>query len=99
MRVGLSITSWLYKSSMHMQPDIESTVHCFLHCIYYNSAKISLLNYLNYVGWTLLSLSDFSLVNILLYGVPQSDDSQNAYILNSSIRYILIYERYSGRLF
>ena len=79
--------------------DIESTVHYFLHCNYYNSARISLLNDLNSVDKTLLSLSDLSLVNILLYGGPQFDDSQNAYILNSSIKYILISERFSGRLF
>ena len=56
--------------------DIESTVHFFLHCNYYNSARISLLNDLNSVDRTLLNLSDLSLVNVLLYGGPQFDDSQ-----------------------
>ena len=81
--------------------DIESTVHYFLHCNYYNGARMSLLNDndLNSVDRTLLSLSDLSLVNILFYGGPQFDDSQPAYILNSSIKYILISERFSGRLF
>ena len=79
--------------------DNESTVHYFLHCNYYNSARISLLNDLNSVDRTLLSLSDLSLVNILLYVGPQFDDSQNAYILNSSIKYILISGGFSGRLF
>ena len=79
--------------------DIESTVHYFLHCNYYNSASISLLNDLNAVDRTLLSLSDLSLLNVLLYGGPQFDDSQNTYILNLSIKYILISERFSGRLF
>ena len=93
MSIGLSIT--LCTCSL----DIESTVDYFVHCNYYNSARISLLNDLNYVDRTLLSLSDLSLVNILLYGGPQFDDSQNAYILNSSIKYILIPERFSGHLF
>ena len=79
--------------------DIEPTVHYFLHCNYYNSATISLLNDLNSVDRTLLSLSNLSLVNILLYGDPQFDDSQNAYILNSRIKYILISERFRGHLF
>ena len=79
--------------------DIESTVHYFLHCNYYNSARISLLNDLNSVDRTLLNLSDLPLINVLLYGGPQFDDSQNAYILNSSMKYILISERFSGRLF
>ena len=64
-------------------------------------------NDLNSVDRTLLSLyllyllylSDLSLVNILFYGGPQFDDSQPTYILNSSIKYILISERFSGRLF
>ena len=75
--------------------DIESTVHYFLHCNYYNNARISLLNDLNSVDRTLLSLSDSSLVNVLLYGGPQFDDSQKTYILNSSIKYILISDRFS----
>ena len=44
--------------------DIESTVHYFLHCNYYNSARISLLNDLNSVDRTLLNLSDLSLDNV-----------------------------------
>ena len=79
--------------------DIESTVHYFLHCNYYNSARIFLLNDLNSVDKTLLSLSDLSLVNVLLCGGPHVEDFQNAYILNSSIKYILISERFKGCLF
>ena len=84
-----------------MQPGhrVNSSVLSHLHCKYYNNARISLLNDLNSVDKTLLSLSDLSLVNILLYGGPQFNKSQNAYILNSSIKYILISERFSGRLF
>ena len=36
--------------------DIESTLHYFLHCNYYNSARVSLLNNLNSVDRTLLNL-------------------------------------------
>ena len=61
--------------------DIESTVHFFLHCNYYNSVRTSLLNYLNSVERNLLNLSDLSLVNVLLCGGPQFDDSQNAFTL------------------
>ena len=43
--------------------DIESTVHYFLHCNYYNSARISHLNDLNSVERTLLNLSYLSLDN------------------------------------
>ena len=52
----------------------------------YNSAKISLLNDLKSLDRT---LSDLSLVNVLLYGDPQFADSENAFILNSSIRYYI----------
>ena len=71
--------------------DIESTVHFFLHCNYYNSARISFLNDLNSVDKTLLNLSDLSLVNVLLYGGPQFHDSQNALTLNSSIITVIFF--------
>ena len=79
--------------------DIESTVPYFIHYSYYNRARLSLLDDLNTADWTSLNLSDLSLVNVLLYGGLQFDDSQNAFILNSSIKYALISERFSGRLF
>ena len=78
---------------------IESTVHYFFHYNYYNSARISLLNDLNSINRTLLNLSDLSLVNVFLYGDPQFNDSRNAYILNSSFKYILISKIFSGHLF
>ena len=78
--------------------DIESTVHYFLHCNYYNGARISLLNDLNSVDRTLLNLSDLSLVNVLLYGDSQFGDSQNAFILYSGIKYISISDRFHGCL-
>ena len=67
--------------------DIESTVPYFIHYSYCNRARLS------------LNLSDLPLVNVLLYGGLQFDDSQNAFILNSSIKYALISEGFSGRLF
>ena len=50
-----------------MQPGhrVNSSVLSHLHCKYYNSARIALLNDLNSVDKTLLSQSDLSLVNIL----------------------------------
>ena len=93
--------------------DIESTVHffcsvfivvvvflfSFLRCNYYSSARISLLNDLNSVDRTLLNLRELSLVVVLLCSGLQFEDSQDTFILNSIIKYILIFERFSGRLF
>ena len=62
--------------------DIESAVHFFLHCNYYNSARISLLNDLNSVDRTLLKLLDLPSVNVLLYVGPEFDGSQNRFIFN-----------------
>ena len=77
---------------MHMQHGqwVNSSLFSPLQLL--NSARISLLNDLNSVDRTLLNLSVLSLVNVLLYGGPQIDDSQNAFILNSSIKYISISE-------
>ena len=79
--------------------DIESTFPYFLHCNYYNHTRISLLNDLNSIDRVLLNLSDLSLVNVFLYSGPQFHDSQNAFLFNSSIKYILTSERFSGCLF
>ena len=62
--------------------DIKSAVHYFLHFSYYNSTRTSPLNDLNSVDRTLLNLSDLSLVNVLLYGGPQFDVSQNYLFFN-----------------
>ena len=70
---------------MYMLPGHESTVYYFHYCNYYNGARISILNDLNSVDRTLLNLSDLSLVNVLLYGGSQFNDSQNVFILSSSI--------------
>ena len=79
--------------------DVKSAVHFFLHCSYHNSAKTSLLNDFNNVDKTWLNLSDLSLVNIQLYCGPQFHDSQNAFILNSFIKYTLNSERFCTPLF
>ena len=65
--------------------NVKSTVYFVLHCSYYNSGKISLLNDFNNVAKIWLNLSDLPLVNIFLYGGLQFDGSQNAFILNSFI--------------
>ena len=93
MSIGLTITSITINLLCTCSLDIELTVHFLIHCNYYNSARISLLHDLNSVERTLLNLSDLSLVNVLLYGGPQFDGSKDAFILNSSIKYILISER------
>ena len=48
---------------------------------------------------TLLKLSDLSLVNVLLHGGSQFDGCQNAFILNSYIKYIVTSERFNVSLF
>ena len=63
------------------------------------TTKNILLNDLNTVDRALLNLSDLFVVNAILYGGPQLDESQNAFILNLSIKYILISKGFSGRLF
>lgn len=83
-----------------MQPGhrVNSSVLSHLHCKYYNNARISLLNDVNAIDRALLNSSDSSLVNALLYGVL-SLITLKTFILNSGIKYILISEIFSGRLF
>ena len=49
---------------------------------------MSFLNYLNFVGRTLLKFSDQSFVDMLLSGDSKFEDPQNAIILKSCVKYI-----------
>ena len=79
--------------------EVESTSHFFLHCHYYNSIRHLMFHELCEVGFNLWNASDEKLVNILLYRNSLFNYRQNQYILNSSIRYIINSNRFSGSIF
>ena len=78
--------------------EVDSKSHFFLHCHNYDSIRHIMFNELCEVDVNLPIASDEKLVNILLYGSSLSY-SRNQSILNSSIRYIIDSNRFSGSIF
>ena len=78
--------------------EVESTSYFFLYCHYYDSI-IHMFNELCELDVNLPNASGEKLVNILLYGSSLFSYNQNRSNLNSSIRYIIDSNRFSGSIF
>ena len=72
--------------------------HFFMHCLYYNDIRATLLNELKSVGENILKLSDNKLINLFLYGDPQFDSNKNTRLLNAAIKYIIDSGRFTVHL-
>ena len=79
-------------------PAVESTLHFFLRFQIYNSARASLLNELNYIDGNSTQLLEIYILNLLPYGSPEFNESQNKVILNTTITFIISLDRFSGPL-
>ena len=77
----------------------EDTVHYLLHCHHFTHHRIDLMNSVNSVIHNFESLSDLDKKAILLYGDPGLDNNKNKLILEATINYIKVSERFSGSLF
>ena len=77
---------------------IETTEHYLLQCSNFSSCRSTLFNDLqNEVN--ILPFNVTTLSRILLFGHSEFDNEANNKILNASIKYILVSERFSGSLF
>ena len=79
--------------------DIESNSHFLLHCHQYCEARQTLSDNIQKIDKMMLSQNESSLTHLLLYGDPKRISSVNAFILNSTIEFILSSGRFSGPLF
>ena len=77
----------------------EDTEHYLLHCHHFTHHRIDLMNSVNSVIHNFESLSDLDKKAILLYGDPGLDNNKNKLILEATINYIKVSERFSGSLF
>ena len=77
----------------------ENTEHYLLHCHHFIHHRIDLMNSVNSVLYKFESLSDTDKKEILLYGDPQLDNKKNKFILEATLNYIKVSERFSGSLF
>ena len=77
----------------------EDTEHYLQHCHRFTPLRINLMNSVNSVLYNFESLSDIDKNEILLYGDPRLDNNKNRIIVEATLNYIKVYERFSGSLF
>ena len=78
---------------------VETTPHFFLHCTNFNFQRQTLFDKITTIDENILAKNEESIINTLLFGKPNSENSVNKAILNTSIEYILSIERFNGPLF
>ena len=77
----------------------ENIEHYLLHCYHFTHHRISLMNSVNSVLDDFESFSDIDKKDILLYGDPRLVNNKNKIILEATLNYIKVSERFSGSLF
>ena len=78
---------------------IEATIHLFLHSTNFNIQRQTLFDKIATTDTNILTENEDSIVNILLFGKPNSENSVNNALLNAPIKYILPTERFNNPLF
>ena len=78
---------------------IESTKHFFLHCVNFTIQRQTLFDKIADIDNTVLTKSDDTITEILLFGQEKLDDYLNRLILQATVDFILSSERFSGPLF
>ena len=78
---------------------IETTIHFFLHCANFNTQRQSLFDKIASIDANILTENEDSIVNTLLFGKPNSENSFNKAMLNTTIEFILSTERFNNPLF
>ena len=77
---------------------IETTIDFFLHCANFNTQRQTLFDKIATIANILTENKD-SIANTLLSGKPNNENSFNKAILNASIEFILLTERFNNPLF
>ena len=78
---------------------VETATHFFLHCANFNFQRQTLFDRITTIDEKILAENEESIINTLLFGKPNSENSVNKVILNISIVYILSTERFNEPLF
>ena len=78
---------------------IETTIHFFLHCANFNIQRQTLFDKIATIDANILTENEDSIVNTLLFGKPNSENSFNKAMRNASIEFILSTERFNNPLF
>ena len=76
--------------------DIETTFHYFLHFPLLHAERSALLNNINEIDRTIFNKSDSVVTRILLYGNKSFKEEVNLLILNATIDFVLLMNRFHG---
>ena len=79
--------------------EIEDTLHYLLHCHHFSVYRRDLMNSVKSVNNNFESLPDNAKKDVLLYGDPLLDHNQNKIIIQATINYMKVSERFSESLF
>ena len=79
--------------------EIEDTLHYLLHCRHFSVHRRDLMNSVKSVFNNFESLPDNAKKDVLLYGDSLLDHNQNKIIIQATINYIKVSERFSASLF
>ena len=77
----------------------ETTLHYLLHCTLYSSKRLELVNNVCIQNPSLKDLSNEKLLSILLYESEDFNCNMNKVILNGTIKFLKISERFNDPLF
>ena len=76
----------------------ETTIHFFLHCANFNTQGQTLFDKIATTDANILTENEYSIVNTLLFGKPNGENSFNKAMPNASIEYILSTEGFNNQL-
>ena len=101
LRIGFShLKEHKFKHPMcSCSSGIETTIHLFLLCANFNTSRQILFDKIATIDGDILTENEDSIVNTLLFEKPNSEDSFNKAMLNTSIEFILSSERFNNPLF
>ena len=77
----------------------ETTIHFFLHCANFDIQRETLFDRIATIDANPLTENEGSIINNLLFGKPNSENSFNKAMINASIEYILSNVRFNNPLF
>ena len=78
----------------HCGRHIETTIHFFLHCSNYSSQRKTLFEKIINMKRSLLNQNDSIIVETLLFGSNGLNNGENAWIIESTVKYIITTERF-----
>ena len=78
---------------------IETTIHFFLYCANFNIQRQTLFDKITTIDSNIFPENEDGIVNTLLFGKRNCENSFNKTMLNASIEYILSNERFYNSLF